>query len=178
MPPFVRIQGDHLVVEGTQNPKLKDYFLRLKAYDPVSESSDELDLQITSNIYEIILDQVPFVSPVEFFLGDELSLPMPIYREEPFSGELVYELEIKGVGMMLAGIELASIVYSETGEPAIRIAGGKNGNKGTYEITVIVTEKSLGVSNKQAVFLIEAKPQLKLVTRPTEFDGMDPLRVD
>ena len=44
-------------------------------------------------------------------------MPMPIYKEVPFSGELVYELEIQGVGMILAGIELASIVYSEEGVP-------------------------------------------------------------
>lgn len=33
---------------------------------------------------------------------------------------------------MLAGIELASIVYTEDGKPKIKIAGGKNSNKGTY----------------------------------------------
>ena len=47
-----------------------------------------------------------------FNLGDELTLPLPDYKQVPFSGELVYELEIQGVGMMLAGIELASIVKS------------------------------------------------------------------
>lgn len=40
----------------------------------------------------------------------------------------------------------------------IRIAGGKNSNKGSYQITVCVKEKSLGVSNKEAVFMLEAKP--------------------
>ena len=34
--------------------------------------------------------------------------------------------------MMLAGIELASIVYTENGQPMIKIAGGKNSQKGTY----------------------------------------------
>ena len=74
-------------------------------------------MQVTSDIYEIWLEKMPFQSPVEFFLGEDITLPMPIYKEVPFSGELVYELEIQGVGMMLAGIELASIVYSEVGMP-------------------------------------------------------------
>lgn len=94
MPPFVRIQGDYMVVEGTQNPTMRDYHLKLLVFDPVSESKDELECQITSNIYEIVLERVPFNSPVEFRLGDELTLPMPIYKEVPFSGELTYGLEI------------------------------------------------------------------------------------
>lgn len=80
--------------------------------------------------------------------------------------------------MMLAGIELASIVFTDNGEPMIKIAGGKNSNKGTYQITVCVTEKTLGVSNKEAVFMLEAKPQLKLLQRPAEFDAMPPMQVD
>ena len=132
VPPFVRVQGDYLVVEGTQNPTVKDYCLKLKVFDPVSESKEELEVRITSDIYEIFLEKVPFISPIEFFLGDEIALPMPIYKESPFKGELVYGLEIQGAGMMLAGMELASIVYSEQGDPVIRIAGGKNRNKGTY----------------------------------------------
>lgn len=52
----------------------------LKAHDPVSESSDKLALHITSEIYEIILERVPFTSPVIFNLGDEIMLPMPIYK--------------------------------------------------------------------------------------------------
>ena len=110
VPPFVRIQGDYMVVEGNQNPTCRDYYLKLVAYDPVSESKDELEVQVTSNIYEIRLERMPFNSPIEFKLGDEITLPMPIYREEPFTGELAYELEIQGAGMMLAGIELASII--------------------------------------------------------------------
>ena len=101
-------------------------------FDPVSESKDEMLFKVTSDIYEITLVRMPFGNQVEFFLGDEMTLPMPEYREEPFQGDLLYELEIQGAGMILAGIELASIVYSETGEPMIRIAGGKNSNKGTY----------------------------------------------
>ena len=80
--------------------------------------------------------------------------------------------------MMLAGIELASIVYTEQGQPMFRIAGGKNSNKGTYQITICAKEKTLGVSNKEAVFMLEAKPQLKLVQRPEEFDQMPPMQVD
>ena len=80
--------------------------------------------------------------------------------------------------MMLAGIELASIVYTEHGQPMIRIAGGKNSNKGTYQIAVSVTEKVLGVSNKAAIFMLEAKPQLKLLKRPAEFDQMPPMQIN
>ena len=79
-----------------------------------------------------MLERVPFASPVEFYIGDEVMLPMPVYREEPFAGELTYGLEIQGAGMMLAGIELAAIVHTEEGHPMIRIAGGKNSHKGTY----------------------------------------------
>ena len=42
LPPFVCIQGDYLVVEGNQNPTMCDYHLKLVAFDPVSESKDEL----------------------------------------------------------------------------------------------------------------------------------------
>ena len=70
MPPFVRLQNDYLVVEGTQNPKCKDYRLKLLAYDPVSQTKDHLSLQITTNIYEIALEKLPFSSPVVFSLGE------------------------------------------------------------------------------------------------------------
>ena len=83
-----------MIVEGSQNPTKRDYNLLLVAFDPVSESRDELEMQIISNIYEIMLERVPFTSPVEFMLGEELTLPMPIYKEVPFSGDLDYELEI------------------------------------------------------------------------------------
>ena len=63
MPPFVRVQGDYLVVEGTQNPTVKDYCLKMQVFDPVSESKEELEVKITSDIYEITLDKVPFASP-------------------------------------------------------------------------------------------------------------------
>ena len=53
-----------------------------------------MPIKITSDIYEIRLEKVPFISPIEFFLGDDIKLPMPIYKELPFSSELVYELEI------------------------------------------------------------------------------------
>jgi len=50
-----------LIVEGAQNPTIKEYHMKLQAYDPVSESKDELSFVITSNIYEIILDKsLPF----------------------------------------------------------------------------------------------------------------------
>ena len=81
MPPFVRVQGDYLVVEGTQNPTVKDYCLKMQVFDPVSESKEELEVKITSDIYEITLDKVPFASPIEFFLGDEIALPMPVYKQ-------------------------------------------------------------------------------------------------
>lgn len=69
--------------------------MKLQAYDPVSESRDELSFVITSNIYEIILDKtLPFQSPIVFNLGDEITLPMPVYQQVPFSGDLTYELEI------------------------------------------------------------------------------------
>lgn len=84
VPPFVRIQGDYLIVEGTQNPTTKVYNLKLKAFDPVSESKEEMPIKITSDIYEIRLEKVPFASPVEFFLGDDITLPMPVYKELPF----------------------------------------------------------------------------------------------
>lgn len=42
-------------------------------------------------------------------------LPMPIYRQIPYDQELTYELEIQGVGMMLGGLDLASIVTNEDG---------------------------------------------------------------
>ena len=80
IPPFVRIQGDYLLLEGSQNPSAKDYHLILQACDPVSESCDKLALHITSNIYEIVLERVPFCSPVVFNLGDEIMLPIPIYK--------------------------------------------------------------------------------------------------
>ena len=51
VPPFVRIQGDYMVIEGSQNPTTRDYNLKLVAFDPVSESKHELEVQITSNIY-------------------------------------------------------------------------------------------------------------------------------
>lgn len=65
--------------------------------------------------------------------------------------------------MMLAGIELASIVYDDNedgsrGQPIIRISGGQNSNKGTYQITVVTSEKTLGAVNRDAVFMLEAKP--------------------
>ena len=40
----------------------------------------------------------------------------------------------------------------------IRIAGGQNSNKGTYKITVVTSEKTLGAVNCDAVFMLEAKP--------------------
>ena len=72
--------------------------------------------------------------------------------------------------MMLGGLDLASIVTSEDGQSYIRIAGGENNKKGTYQITVCAVEKSLGVCNKEVTFMLEAKPQLKLLQRPAEFD--------
>lgn len=83
-----------MIVEGSQNPTHKDYNLKLQAFDPISESKEELDVKITSNIYQIILEKIPFANPVEFYVGDEIMLPIPVYREEPFSGELSYALEI------------------------------------------------------------------------------------
>ena len=80
--------------------------------------------------------------------------------------------------MILGGLELASIVKGEDGEPKISIAGGENSNKGSYQITVVVSEPTLGVTNREAVFMLEAKPQLKLVSRPAEFDSQNPLMVD
>ena len=44
VPPFIKIQGDYLVVEGSQNPSQRDYQLKLTVYDPVSESKDEMEL--------------------------------------------------------------------------------------------------------------------------------------
>ena len=178
VPPFVRIQGEHLVVDGSSNPSHMIHDLRLQVFDPISESRDELEFRITSSIYRITLERVPFASPVEFYIGDELVLPIPVYKEEPYAGELQYGLEIQGAGMILAGIELASVVYSEQGEPMIRISGGKNSHKGTYQITVTATERALGVCNREATFILEAKPQLKLLTRPSEFDQMPLLEID
>lgn len=60
----------------------------------------------------------------------------------------------------------------------IRISGGQNSNKGTYQITVVTSEKTLGAVNRDAVFMLEAKPQLKLVSRPQEFDSLTPLKID
>lgn len=62
-----------------------------------------------------MLERVLFNSPVIFHLGDEIMLPMPIYRQIPYDQELTYELEIQGVGMMLGGLDLASIVTNEDG---------------------------------------------------------------
>lgn len=147
-------------------------------FDPVSETNEELSFTVTTDIYEIVLEKMPFASPVEFYLGDEITLPLPEYKQVPFKGELTYELEIKGVGMMLAGIGLASIVKDTEGKFSIKIAGGENSNKGTYQITVVASEPTLAVSNKQVTFMLEAKPQLKLVSRPKEFDSMPTLQVD
>lgn len=80
MPQFVRIQGDYLIVEGTQNPSAKDFNLKLKVYDPVSETNEELSLTVTTDIYEIILEKMPIASPVEFYLGDEIALPLPEFK--------------------------------------------------------------------------------------------------
>ena len=41
-------------------------------------------MTITSNIYEIVLERVLFNSPVIFHLGDEIMLPMPIYKQIPY----------------------------------------------------------------------------------------------
>jgi len=40
----------------------------------------------------------------------------------------------------------------------IRISGGQNSNKGTYQITVVTSEKTLGAVNRDAIFMLEAKP--------------------
>jgi len=68
--------------------------LELQVFDPVSESRDSLPFQITTNIYEIVLEKLPFARTVIFNLRDELFLPLPVYRQVPFAGELTYELAI------------------------------------------------------------------------------------
>ena len=76
--------------------------------------------------------------------------------------------------MIAAGVNLASIVETPTGKH-IRISGGKNNNKGTYQITVIAREETQNESNREATFFINAKPKLRLVERPAEFDNLPDL---
>jgi hypothetical protein len=52
----------------------------------------------------------------------------------------------------------------------IEIYGSKNSYKGTYQVTVVAREVSLGVENREAIFILEAKPVLKLLQRPEEYD--------
>ena len=109
LPPFVRTEGDHLIVEGSTNPDLAECNLTLVAFEPESETRDELPVRILCRKYVLEFDRLPFESPVEFRLGDMMELPLPVYRQSPFKGEVDYRLEIKGMGMQAAGVDFATI---------------------------------------------------------------------
>ena len=60
----------------------------------------------------------------------------------------------------------------------IKFEGGTNEFKGSYQVTVIATERSLNVVNTQATFILEALPSLRMVSRPREWDSETKLRVN
>ena len=38
-----------------------------------------------------------------------MELALPLYKQSPFKGEVDYRLDIKGIGMQVAGVDFASI---------------------------------------------------------------------
>lgn len=82
--------------------------------------------------------------------------------------------------MVAAGVNLVSLIQQSDDENKwqIKIAGGKNSNKGTYQITVIAYEETQNETNSEAVFFINAKPKLRLVERPAEFDNIPELQAN
>ena len=170
VPPFARLEGDHLVIEGCVNPDRAECKLTLVAFEPESETRDELPVRILCKRYVLEFDRLSFQSPVEFRLGDTMELPLPLYRQSPFKGEVSYRLDIKGIGVQAAGVDFVSIEQKEGGQRYIRLAGGSNDFKGTYQVNVVATERTLGVTNSEAFFVLEAVPQLRLKNRPAELD--------
>ena len=72
--------------------------------------------------------------------------------------------------MKVPGIELVKFVQNDN-EQVLMVSGGKNSHKGTYQITVVAREPLTGVENRDAVFILEAKPTLRLSERPSEYDS-------
>ena len=60
----------------------------------------------------------------------------------------------------------------------IKFEGGTNEFKGSYQVTVIATERSLNVVNTSATFILEALPSLRVVSRPQEWDSEAKLKVN
>ena len=178
VPPFARLEGDHLIVDGCVNPDRVECKLTLVAFEPESETRDELPVRILCKKYMLEFDRLAFQSPVEFKLGDTMELPLPLYRQSPFKGEVDYSLDIKGIGMQVAEVDFASVEQTKGGQWSIRLAGGSNDFKGTYQVNVVATEKTLGVTNREAFFVLEAVPQLRLKSRPAELDEQQQFKVN
>jgi hypothetical protein len=64
VPPFVRFEGDHLVIEGCTNPTNGECNLNLIAFEPESETRDELPVRILCKKYMLDFERLPFCSPV------------------------------------------------------------------------------------------------------------------
>ena len=109
LPPFVRVESDHLIVEGCTNPDLAECNLTLVAFEPESETRDELPVRILCKKYILEFERLDFQSPVEFRLGDMIELPLPVYIQSPFKGEVDFRLEIKAIGMQVVGADFATI---------------------------------------------------------------------
>ena len=109
VPPFARLESDHLIIDGCTNPDVTECKLILVAFDPESETRDELPVRILCKKYMLEFERLAFESPVEFRLGDMMELPLPVYRQTPFKGDVDYRLDIKGIGMQVPGVDFASI---------------------------------------------------------------------
>ena len=60
VPPFARIEGSHLVVDGCTNPDLAERKLTLVALEPESETRDELPVRILCKKYVLEFDRLAF----------------------------------------------------------------------------------------------------------------------
>ena len=59
-----------MIVDGCMNPDLAECNLTLVAFEPESETRDELPVRILCKKYVLEFDRLAFQSPVEFRLGD------------------------------------------------------------------------------------------------------------
>ena len=50
--------------------------------------------------------------------------------------------------------------------------------KGSYQVNIVAIERNLGVTNREAVFIVEAYPQLKVKSRPAELDAEQKFKVN
>ena len=60
VPPFTRVEGDHLIVEGCTNPDLAERKLTLVAFEPESETRHELPVRILCKKYVLEFDRLAF----------------------------------------------------------------------------------------------------------------------